>query len=165
MTRFIVARASIARIEEIYLPVYRPRDIFPEYTDGIAAEHGHWMPPSLRSGPRPHQAQRAQLASHDRQDEHPDRLLLRQQQAPAGASVLEYARHAISRTARHGRRATAGHRLRDVHASPHDHFASLFDPRRQRHRPAARPPEWKRHRLRPLRGHAQRQLAVGSVFD
>jgi len=77
MTRFIVARASIARIEEIYLPVYRPRDIFPEYADGIAAEHGHWMPPSLRSGPRPHQAQRAQLASHDRQDEHPGRLPLR----------------------------------------------------------------------------------------
>jgi hypothetical protein len=35
-----VGRASIARIEETYLSVYRPRDIFPEYTDGIAADFG-----------------------------------------------------------------------------------------------------------------------------
>ncbi len=33
MTQFTVGQASIARIEETYLPVYRPRDIFPEYND------------------------------------------------------------------------------------------------------------------------------------
>ena len=38
MIQFTVGHASIARIEETYLPVYRPRDIFPEYTDAIAAE-------------------------------------------------------------------------------------------------------------------------------
>jgi len=45
MTQFTVGQASIARIEETYLPVYRPRDIFPEYSDAIAAEHAHWMAP------------------------------------------------------------------------------------------------------------------------
>jgi glyoxylase-like metal-dependent hydrolase (beta-lactamase superfamily II) len=45
MTQFTVGKASIARIEETYLPVYRPRDIFPEYNDAIAAEHAHWMAP------------------------------------------------------------------------------------------------------------------------
>ena len=45
MTQFTVGQATIARIEETYLPVYRPRDIFPEYNDAIAAEHAHWMAP------------------------------------------------------------------------------------------------------------------------
>jgi len=45
MTQFTVGHASIARIEETYLPVYRPRDLFPEYSDTIAAEHAHWMAP------------------------------------------------------------------------------------------------------------------------
>jgi hypothetical protein len=45
MTEFTVGQAHIARIEETYLPVYRPRDIFSEYTERIAAEHTHWMAP------------------------------------------------------------------------------------------------------------------------
>ena len=45
MTEFTVGQARIARVEETYLPVYRPRDIFPEYTERIAAEHAHWMAP------------------------------------------------------------------------------------------------------------------------
>jgi len=45
MTQFTIGKASIARIEETYLPVYRPRDIFPAYNDEIAAEHAHWMAP------------------------------------------------------------------------------------------------------------------------
>jgi len=45
MTAFSVGKASIARIEETYLPVYRPGDIFPAYDAGIAAEHAHWMAP------------------------------------------------------------------------------------------------------------------------
>ena len=45
MTEFTVGQARIARVEETYLPVYRPRDIFPEYTERIAAEHTHWMAP------------------------------------------------------------------------------------------------------------------------
>jgi glyoxylase-like metal-dependent hydrolase (beta-lactamase superfamily II) len=46
MSAFSVGKASIARIEETYLPVYRPRDIFPEYDEAIAAEHAHWMAPN-----------------------------------------------------------------------------------------------------------------------
>ena len=45
MSVFSVGKASIARIEETYLPVYRPGDIFPEYDARIAAEHAHWMAP------------------------------------------------------------------------------------------------------------------------
>src|SRR5215470_898350 len=45
MTEFTVGQARIARVEETYLPVYRPRDIFPEYTERIAAEHARWMAP------------------------------------------------------------------------------------------------------------------------
>jgi len=45
MSVFSVGRVSITRIEETYLPVYRPSDIFPEYNAAIAAEHAHWMAP------------------------------------------------------------------------------------------------------------------------
>ena len=45
MLLFSVGKASIARIEETYLAVYRPGDIFPEYDGRIAAEHAHWMAP------------------------------------------------------------------------------------------------------------------------
>src|SRR5258707_2832554 len=45
MTQFTVGQANITRMEETYLPVYRPRDIFPQYTDEIAAEHAPWMAP------------------------------------------------------------------------------------------------------------------------
>jgi putative ABC transport system substrate-binding protein len=38
-------------------------------------------------------------------------------------------------------------------------FAGTGDRRRQRHRPAARPPERERHRLRQLRSHVGRQVA------
>ena len=38
-------------------------------------------------------------------------------------------------------------------------FVNLRDPRRQQHRRAARPPEWERHRLRPLRTVAGEQVA------
>ncbi len=46
MSVFSVGKVSITRIEETYLPVYRPGDIFPEYDDAIAAEHAHWMAPN-----------------------------------------------------------------------------------------------------------------------
>jgi glyoxylase-like metal-dependent hydrolase (beta-lactamase superfamily II) len=46
MSVFAVGRASIARIEETYLPVYPPRDIFPEWNDKIAAEHAGWLAPN-----------------------------------------------------------------------------------------------------------------------
>ena len=46
MSVFTVGQASIARIEETYLPVYRPGDIFPEWNDKIAAEHAHWLAPN-----------------------------------------------------------------------------------------------------------------------
>ncbi len=46
MSVFSVGRASIARIEETYLPVYRVGDIFPAWNDEIAATHAHWMAPN-----------------------------------------------------------------------------------------------------------------------
>jgi glyoxylase-like metal-dependent hydrolase (beta-lactamase superfamily II) len=46
MSVFTVGQASIARIEETYLPVYLPRDIFPEWNDAIAAEHAYWLAPN-----------------------------------------------------------------------------------------------------------------------
>ena len=42
---FSVGKATVARIEETYLPVYRPKDLFPEFTDEIQAEHAHWLAP------------------------------------------------------------------------------------------------------------------------
>jgi glyoxylase-like metal-dependent hydrolase (beta-lactamase superfamily II) len=44
MSVFTIGRASIARIEETYLPVYPP-SIFPEWNDAIGAEHAHWLAP------------------------------------------------------------------------------------------------------------------------
>ena len=46
MSVFTVGQASIARIEETYLPVYRPGDIFPEWNEKITAEHAHWLAPN-----------------------------------------------------------------------------------------------------------------------
>jgi glyoxylase-like metal-dependent hydrolase (beta-lactamase superfamily II) len=37
--------ATITRIEETYLAVYRATDIFPEFSDAIRAEHAHWLAP------------------------------------------------------------------------------------------------------------------------
>jgi glyoxylase-like metal-dependent hydrolase (beta-lactamase superfamily II) len=46
MTTFTVGKASITRIEETYLPVYRPGDLFPEWNGEIFARHKHWLAPS-----------------------------------------------------------------------------------------------------------------------
>jgi glyoxylase-like metal-dependent hydrolase (beta-lactamase superfamily II) len=46
MTVFSVGEATIARIEETYLPVYRPDELFPEWSDKIFAEHRHWLAPN-----------------------------------------------------------------------------------------------------------------------
>jgi glyoxylase-like metal-dependent hydrolase (beta-lactamase superfamily II) len=46
MTVFSVGEATIARIEETYLPVYRPGDLFPEWSDAILAQHRHWLAPN-----------------------------------------------------------------------------------------------------------------------
>ncbi len=46
MTTFAVGEAKITRIEETYLPVYRPGDLFPEWSDEILARHRHWLAPS-----------------------------------------------------------------------------------------------------------------------
>ena len=46
-----------------------------------------------------------------------------------------------------------------------DRLCERGRPRRQRHRPAARPPEWEHHRLRPLRGRAGRQVAWVALRD
>jgi glyoxylase-like metal-dependent hydrolase (beta-lactamase superfamily II) len=46
MSVFSLGKVSITRIEETYLPVYRPRDIFPEYDAAIAATHADWMAPN-----------------------------------------------------------------------------------------------------------------------
>jgi glyoxylase-like metal-dependent hydrolase (beta-lactamase superfamily II) len=46
MTVFSVGEAKITRIEETYLPVYRPGvDLFPEWNDEILALHKHWLVP------------------------------------------------------------------------------------------------------------------------
>jgi glyoxylase-like metal-dependent hydrolase (beta-lactamase superfamily II) len=42
---FSVGEATITRIEETYLPVYRPDDLFTQWTSEILAEHKHWLAP------------------------------------------------------------------------------------------------------------------------
>jgi len=46
MTVFSVGDARIARIEETYQPVYKPRDLFPEWSDEIYDRHRHWLVPN-----------------------------------------------------------------------------------------------------------------------
>jgi glyoxylase-like metal-dependent hydrolase (beta-lactamase superfamily II) len=46
MTVFSVGKATISRIEETYQPVYDPKQLFPEFTDEIYAEHEHWLAPN-----------------------------------------------------------------------------------------------------------------------
>ena len=60
MTVFAVGQATIARIEETYLPVYKPKDLFPEWSEELlqpAQELAGAEP--LRSRLRPGQTQRA----------------------------------------------------------------------------------------------------------
>ena len=45
MTVFEVGAAKITRIEETYLPVYRPDDLFPEWSGDVFARHKHWLAP------------------------------------------------------------------------------------------------------------------------
>jgi len=45
MTVFKVGKATVTRIEETYLAIYPPGDIFPELTDARLAEHSHWLAP------------------------------------------------------------------------------------------------------------------------
>ena len=46
MSIFVVGKATVARIEETYQPVYRPDELFPEWTDAVLAEHKHWLAPN-----------------------------------------------------------------------------------------------------------------------
>ena len=46
MSVFFVGQATITRIEETYLPTYRARDLFPEFSDEIEAKHAHWLAPN-----------------------------------------------------------------------------------------------------------------------
>src|ERR1700720_2620537 len=46
MTMFSVGEATITRVEETYLPVYRPGDLFPEWNKEIFAQHKHWLAPN-----------------------------------------------------------------------------------------------------------------------
>ncbi len=46
MSLFNVGQASIARIEETYKPVYKPGDLFPEWSNDILAKHRHWLAPN-----------------------------------------------------------------------------------------------------------------------
>ena len=46
MSEFKVGAATITRIEETYLAVYRATDIFPEFTDEIRAAHASWLAPN-----------------------------------------------------------------------------------------------------------------------
>jgi hypothetical protein len=45
MTVFNVGRAIIARVEEVYGATYPARQIFPDLSDEILAEHAHWLAP------------------------------------------------------------------------------------------------------------------------
>jgi glyoxylase-like metal-dependent hydrolase (beta-lactamase superfamily II) len=45
MTIFSVGKATVVRIEETYQPVYSPKELFPEFTDAVFAEHKHWLAP------------------------------------------------------------------------------------------------------------------------
>jgi len=46
MTVFSVGEATVSRIEETYLPVYRPGDLFPEWSDTVLARHRDWLAPN-----------------------------------------------------------------------------------------------------------------------
>ena len=46
MTTFTVGQAIIARVEETYGPTYAPRDLFPDWSEEIFAEHRHWLAPN-----------------------------------------------------------------------------------------------------------------------
>jgi len=45
MTQFSLGKATINRIEETYLAVYDPKELFPEFTDDIHRRHAHWLAP------------------------------------------------------------------------------------------------------------------------
>jgi glyoxylase-like metal-dependent hydrolase (beta-lactamase superfamily II) len=46
MLQFQVGSATVTRIEETYLAVYDPKEIFPGFTDDIHKEHAHWLAPN-----------------------------------------------------------------------------------------------------------------------
>jgi len=45
MTVHTIGKATVARIEETYLPTYPAKHIFAELTDEIMAKHAHWLAP------------------------------------------------------------------------------------------------------------------------
>jgi hypothetical protein len=54
-----VGQAKIARIEETYQPVYKPKDLFPEWSDEIYNQHKSWLVPNHYDRHRTGQTQRA----------------------------------------------------------------------------------------------------------
>ena len=46
MTVFSVGNTTVARIEETYLAVYDPKELFPEFSDELCCEHAHWLAPN-----------------------------------------------------------------------------------------------------------------------
>ena len=46
MHQHLVGKATVTRIEETYLAVYDPKEIFPEFTEELCREHAHWLAPN-----------------------------------------------------------------------------------------------------------------------
>lgn len=46
MSVFKVGKATLTRIEETYLPVYSPADIFPDLTEALLDQHMPWLAPN-----------------------------------------------------------------------------------------------------------------------
>ncbi len=90
MSVFKVGKATITRIEETYLPIYTPAELFPAWTDAHLAEHGHWLVPNHYDP----DSRKLKLSVHSwllasRRPQDLDRRLLRQSQIPADAAVVE----------------------------------------------------------------------------
>jgi hypothetical protein len=97
MSVFKVGKATLTRIEETYLAVYPPKDIFPELTDALFKEHGHWLAPNHYDP----ETNKIKLSVHSwllQLDGH--KILIDgccgNQKIAAAAPILEHAQHAVA---------------------------------------------------------------------
>ena len=114
---FKVGQATIARVEETNLPGYLLRDIFPDFTDALLAEHKGWL------APHHYEAETGKiiLSVHSWLLQVGGKKILidsccGNNKVKTRPAVLAHAQRAVSRTARSCRRACRRDRSRDVHA-------------------------------------------------
>ncbi len=119
MVEVKLGAGTVVRIEESYEPNFDAKAFFPDWDPAVVERHRDWLVPA-------HYDEASgflKLSVHswlleDRRQDHPDRHLRRQSQAPSASAEMASDGDEVSRAAEGGRGRARPDRHGDVHPSP-----------------------------------------------